>query len=150
LTNIAKPDALQVLAYGKQMALAPLRNTDMKDDQTTTLAEIKAAISAFAAERDWQQYHDPKNLVMAIASEVGELTEHFRWVTNEESHNTALDPQNAEAVAHELADVLMFALEFASVCGIDITSAISEKLRINADRYPVAKAKGSSRKYDQL
>lgn len=122
----------------------------MKDDQTTTFAEVKAAISAFADERDWQQYHDPKNLVMAIASEVGELAEHFRWVTNEESHHTAVDQQHAEAVAHELADVLMFAIEFASVCEIDIVSAISEKLQINAVRYPVAKAKGSSRKYDQL
>ena len=125
-------------------------NTDMEDDQTTTLEEVKAAIAAFAAERDWQQFHDPKNLVMALTSEACELAEHFRWVTNEESHGTAVDQENAEAVANELADVVMFAFEFASVCGIDIVSAISAKLEINAARYPVAKAKGSSRKYDRL
>jgi len=122
----------------------------MKTDDSTTVAEIKSAISQFAAERDWEPYHDPKNLVMAIASEVGELTEHFRWVPSGESLSTAMAPQNAEAVAHELADVLMFAFEFATVCHIDIASAIASKLEINRGRYPIDKAKGTSKKYDQL
>jgi NTP pyrophosphatase (non-canonical NTP hydrolase) len=120
------------------------------NDETTTVAELKAAIRAFVSERDWGQFHDPKNLVMALTSEVGELSDYFRWATNEESRGIAVDPEHAEAVAHELADIMMFAIEFASVCEIDIASAIKAKLEINADRYPVAKAKGSSRKYDRL
>ena len=122
----------------------------MTNDQTTTVAELKAAISEFAADRDWQQYHDPKNLVMALTSEVGVLADLFRWISNGQSLAAANDPSNAKEVAHELADVLMFALEFASVCQIDIASAIAEKLEINAQRYPVSKAKGSHLKYDRL
>ena len=122
----------------------------MQDDQTTTVQELKDAIERFADERDWKQFHDPKNLVMAMASEVGELTEHFRWVTNQESLGTAADAETASAVASELADVLMFALEFATVCRIDVATAIKAKLKVNEARYPVEKARGSNRKYDQL
>jgi dCTP diphosphatase len=122
----------------------------MNDDHTTTVAELKAAVGTFVAERDWQQFHDPKSLVMALASEVGELADHFRWLTNEQSRDVAVDPEHAEAIAHELADIMMFAVEFAAVCEIDIASAITAKLEINEARYPVAKAKGSNRKYDRL
>ena len=122
----------------------------MKTDQSATLAELKLEIAEFAREREWQPFHDPKNLVMAMVSEVGELAEHFRWVRSEDALSTAVDPANAEAIAHELADVLMFALEFANVCEIDIAAAIESKLAINRQRYPVEKAKGKSDKYDRL
>ena len=111
---------------------------------------MKDAIERFADERAWKQYHDPKNLVMALASEVSELAEHFRWVTNKESLATATDIETASAVASELADVLMFALEFATVCHIDVATAIEAKLKVNETRYPVGKARGSNRKYDRL
>ena len=120
------------------------------DDKTTTVAELKTLVATFCQERDWEQFHDPKNLVMALASEIGELADLFRWVSNEKSRETAVGQEMAESVAHELADVVMFALEFASVCRIDVARAIESKLKINAGRYPIDKAKGSSVKYNRL
>ncbi|MEM1068460.1 MAG: nucleotide pyrophosphohydrolase [Planctomycetota bacterium] len=122
----------------------------MTSDRSTTVEELKSAVAQFVRERDWEQFHDPKNLVMALTSEVGELAEHFRWVPSEDALATAKADSNREAVAHELADVLMFALEFANVCEIDIAEAIEQKLEINRHRYPVEKAKGRSDKYDRL
>ena len=122
----------------------------MVTDSDTTLSEIKQLVSQFVEERDWLQYHDPKNLVMALMSEVGELADQFRWVKNTESHDLAASPEHAAEVAEELADIMMFAIEFASVCNIDICAAIASKLEKNALRYPVEKAKGSSKKYNQL
>jgi NTP pyrophosphatase (non-canonical NTP hydrolase) len=121
-----------------------------ENDETTTLAELKRKITAFVDERDWQQFHDPKNLVMALTSEVGELADIFRWVPSDESLELATSSEHKQAVAHELADVMMFALELASVCKIDLAEAIETKSRINAGKYPIEKSKGSSRKYNQL
>ena len=123
---------------------------NMGTDTETTLEEIKQMISGFVEERDWLQYHDPKNLVMALMSEVGELADQFRWVNNSESRSLATSPEHAEEVADELADIMMFAIEFASVCNIDISTAIASKLKKNAVRYPIDKAKGSCKKYDRL
>ena len=123
---------------------------NMGTDTETTLEEIKQMISGFVEERDWLQYHDPKNLVMALMSEVGELADQFRWVNNLESHSLAASREHAEEVADELADIMMFAFEFASVCNIDISTAIASKLKKNAVRYPIDKAKGSCKKYDRL
>ncbi len=122
----------------------------MGTDRDTTLREIKQMVSRFVEERDWLQYHDPKNLVMALMSEVGELADQFRWVNNSESHTLATSPDHADEVADELADIMMFAIEFASVCNIDISTAIASKLEKNAMRYPIEKAKGSCKKYDRL
>ena len=122
----------------------------MATDSDTTLDDAKQMISRFVDERDWLQYHDPKNLVMAMMSEVGELADQFRWVSNTESRALAISSENAEEVSDELADIMMFAIEFASVCDIDIASAITSKLEKNAERYPVEKAKGSSKKYNRL
>lgn len=122
----------------------------MRDDATTTVAELKEAIENFAVARDWKQFHDPKNLAMALASEVGELIEHFRWLNNEQSKLAALDPESLPLVESELADVVMLALEFAIACNIDITTAVRMKLKVNEERYPIDKAKGSNRKYNRL
>ena len=122
----------------------------MENDEATTIQDVKTAVADFTAERDWGQFHDPKSLVMALASEVGELADLFRWIKGDESRAFALEPRNSEAIAAELADVFMFAVEISSVCGIDIAEAVERKLKLNAERYPVAKAKGSSLKYDQL
>jgi len=122
----------------------------MATDSDTTLTDAKQMISRFVEERDWLQYHDPKNLVMAMMSEVGELADHFRWVNNTDSRALAISSEHATEVSDELADIMMFAIEFASVCDIDIASAITSKLEKNAERYPVEKAKGSSKKYNRL
>jgi dCTP diphosphatase len=119
-------------------------------DDTTTVAEIRARVLAFVRERDWEQFHAPKNLSMALAAEAGELMEHFLWATPEQSLAVARDPVKRGKVEEELADVVIYALEFANMTGIDVAAAIERKLALNAQKYPVEKAKGRSVKYDEL
>ena len=119
-------------------------------DSTTTVAEIKARVLAFAQERDWEQFHAPKNLSMALAAEAGELMEHFLWASGEESRQTTSDPVKRAKIEEELSDVVIYALEFANMTGIDLSAAIERKMAANAAKYPVEKAKGRSVKYDEL
>jgi len=121
----------------------------MQDDGATTVAQLKDAIERFAEARDWKQFHDPKNLVMALASEVGELIEHFRWLNNEQSVQAVLDTDILPLVEGELADVIIFALQFAVACKIDVTKSVQTKLKANEQRYPIEKSKGSNRKYSK-
>jgi NTP pyrophosphatase (non-canonical NTP hydrolase) len=117
----------------------------MKDD---TLEHLRLALREFAAERDWQTFHTPKNLAMALAGEAGEVVEHFQWLTAEQS--AALDGARREAVALELADVLLYLVRLADVLGVDLAAAARRKMAINAERYPADKARGRADKYDQL
>ncbi|MEX0332246.1 MAG: nucleotide pyrophosphohydrolase [Puniceicoccaceae bacterium] len=117
-----------------------------KGDAETTLQELKEAVLAFVRERDWERFHSPKNLSMALAAEAAELMEHFLWDTPEASHERA----EREAVADELADILVYAIEFANITGIDIAAAIRAKMAKNAEKYPVEKARGNSRKYTEF
>ena len=119
-------------------------------DADVTLGELKAQIAAFSKARDWDQFHAPKNLAMALASEVGELMEHFLWLDIAESRHLCEDADKRAQVAEELADVLIYALRFADVTGLDATKAILAKMERNEERYPVRKAKGSSAKYNEL
>lgn len=119
-------------------------------DSSTTLAEIKTRVLAFARERDWEQFHAPKNLSMALAAEAGELMEHFLWATPEASRTVAADPGKRRKIEEELADVVIYALEFANMTGIDVAAAIETKMAANAAKYPVEKAKGRSDKYTEL
>lgn len=120
------------------------------NDTDTNLQEIKDRVLAFATERDWEQFHSPKNLSMAIAAEAAELMEHFLWQSPEASR-TDLDKKKLRAkVEEELADVFIFAIEFANITGIDIAAIIEAKMVRNAEKYPVEKAKGRSEKYTDL
>ncbi len=112
------------------------------------LRELRDQLRDFAAARDWQPFHTPKNLAMALAGEAGEVVEHFQWLTAEQS--AALDPAQREAVALELADVLLYLVRLADVLGVDLAAAAQRKLAINAERYPVDKARGRADKYDRL
>jgi NTP pyrophosphatase (non-canonical NTP hydrolase) len=114
-----------------------------RSDRETTLAELKAAVLEFVAERDWERFHSPKNLSMALAAEAAELMEHFLWDTPEASVERA----SREAVADELADIVIYAIEFANITGIDLSAAIEAKMRKNALKYPVEKARGNALKY---
>lgn len=105
-------------------------------DATTTVQSLKDAIRAFSTERHWDPYHSPKNLCMAIASEVGELCDLFRWLTAEESYAVCQTPESREAIADELADVCNLVMLFSEHSGIDISDAISRKLVKNAVKYP--------------
>jgi len=120
------------------------------NDATTTMAELKGRVLAFARERDWEQFHAPKNLSMALAAEAGELMEHFLWSTPEASRVAIDDPVKRAKIAEELADVVIYALEFANVTGIDVARAIGAKMAANAQKYPVEKAKGRADKYTEL
>jgi NTP pyrophosphatase (non-canonical NTP hydrolase) len=119
-------------------------------DSATTVAELKNRVLAFARERDWEQFHAPKNLSMALAAEAGELMEHFLWATPEESRAVARDPARSARIAEELSDVVIYALEFANATGIDLASSIEAKIAANAAKYPVDKARGRSAKYTEL
>lgn len=119
-------------------------------DSSTTLAEIKVRVLAFARERDWEQFHAPKNLSMALAAEAGELMEHFLWAEPEASRTIAQDAAKRKKIEEELADVVIYALEFANMTGIDVAAAIETKMAANAAKYPVEKAKGRSDKYTEL
>ena len=119
-------------------------------DSATTLAEIKSRVLAFARERDWEQFHSPKNLSMALAAEAGELMEHFLWATPESSRTITQDPVKRKKIEEELADVVIYALEFSNMTGIDVAAVIETKMAANAAKYPVEKAKGRSDKYTEL
>jgi len=114
---------------------------------TTRLAQ---ALKQFAADRNWAQFHSPKNLVMALSGEVGELNEIFQWLSEDASKSAAHNPDTAQAVEEELADVLMYLVRLASVLGVDLDAAAQRKLRLNGEKYPVEKARNTAKKYDQL
>jgi dCTP diphosphatase len=100
---------------------------------------LEEALRQFARERDWEQYHAPKNLVMALVGEVGELTEIFQWLTESESVDAMRDPDTAQHIREEMADVMMYLVRLASVLGIDLDAAVRDKLVSNARRYPPRK-----------
>jgi dCTP diphosphatase len=97
---------------------------------------LEQALHEFARERDWEQYHAPKNLVMALVGEVGELTEIFQWLTEAQSVDVMKDPDTAQHIREEVADVMMYLVRLSSVLGIDLDAAIRDKLASNAKRYP--------------
>jgi len=119
-------------------------------DEETTLGDIRARLAVFVAEREWEQFHAPKNLAMALAAEAAELMEHFLWDDPSASRQAAKDLAKRARIEEELADVVIYALEFANATEIDVSAAIERKLISNARRYPVEKARGNSRKYDEL
>jgi dCTP diphosphatase len=112
------------------------------------LESLTAALRRFAAERDWDQFHSPKNLAAALTVEAAELLEHFQWLTEEQSSNLAADKR--VAVGHELADVFLYLLQIADKLQIDLVAAAQQKLELNGSKYPVAQARGSSKKYSEL
>ena len=110
---------------------------------------IQQLLREFAEQRDWQQFHSPKNLAMALSGEAGELLEILQWLTPEQSESDELSPDQIQAIQEELADILIYALRMSDRLGIDIEEAVSEKMKVNADKYPVALAKGNAVKYNK-
>ena len=108
--------------------------------------DIQAKLARFAAERDWDQFHSPKNLSMALAGEAGELLEIFQWLTEEQSYSGSLSPEQQQNVSDELADIMIYALRLADRLDIDLEPAILGKIRKNAARYTVEAAKGNALK----
>ena len=110
------------------------------------VAKLEQALAEFSRERDWDQFHTPKNLVMALTGEVGELNEIFQWMSNEEALEAGRTPATAEHVGEELADVLLYLVRLSSVLGVNLNDAVVDKLAKNALKYPVEKVRGSSQK----
>lgn len=114
-------------------------------DNSTTLADLRREVQAFVDEREWRQFHSPKNLAMSIAIESAELMEHFQWLENAEAKAVRDKPETMQEVREELADILCFALSFANALEIDVSTALREKMVKNAAKYPADRFRGRFR-----
>jgi NTP pyrophosphatase (non-canonical NTP hydrolase) len=112
------------------------------------MKDLTKKLRKFAQERDWEQFHSPKNLAMALSVEVAEIVEHFQWLTQADSDN--LDSDKLAAIKEEIADVMIYLTRLADRLGIDPVLAAEEKMRINEKKYPVEKSKGNAAKYTDL
>ncbi|MCH7871862.1 MAG: nucleotide pyrophosphohydrolase [Planctomycetes bacterium] len=112
------------------------------NDDTTTVGELKRLLTKFVAEREWEMYHDPKNLSMSIAIEAAELMEHFQWVRTEELDELRKNEQAMAEIRDELADVTAYVLALANALDLDLASALADKMEKNALKYPAAEFRG--------
>lgn len=112
------------------------------------ISQLTQDVLAFAAARNWEQFHSPKNLAMALSGEVGELVEHFQWLTEDESRH--LPPEKLQAVGDEVGDVLIYLVNLAARLGLDPVDCATRKQVQNALKYPVSRAYGSSAKYTEI
>lgn len=121
---------------------------DRVDEQVgLDIKGIQAALRTFAADRDWDQFHSPKNLSMALSGEVGELVEIFQWLSEADSADlNAVDQQRA---AEEIADIQIYLLRLADILGVDLSAAVADKIALNETKYPVSESKGNATKYSQ-
>ena len=112
------------------------------------LNSLRDALRRFAADRDWDQFHSPKNLAIALSVEAAELLEHFQWLSGDASK--ALPEAKLIEIREEMADVLLYLVRLADKLDVDLVAAAGAKIEVNAKRYPADKARGSSRKYTEL
>jgi dCTP diphosphatase len=111
------------------------------------LNDIQQRLLNFAKERDWEQFHAPKNLAMALAVEAAELMEHFQWLS--EAQSEALSDAKRREVGYELADIFIFTMRLAERLGVDLAQVVEEKIKINEKKYPAEKVRGSAKKYTE-
>jgi dCTP diphosphatase len=114
----------------------------------TTIQELVDLIARFRDERDWKQFHDPKNMAIALSIETNELLEHFLWRNRDESERRVIEKR--DQISQEIADISIYLFELVDNLGIDLADAIKRKLSANAQKYPVEKARGRSEKYSEL
>ena len=120
----------------------------MSTADPTGLSQLRDALRQFADERDWDQYHSPKNLASALSVEAAELLERFQWLTEDQSRT--LPPEELQKVREEMADVLNYLVRLADKLDVNLLEAAREKMKLNEQKYPVDKARGSARKYSEL
>lgn len=106
------------------------------NDAAVSIGELRKRVKKFCSLRDWEQFHAPKNLSMAISAEAAELMEHFLWLSEEDSHAYLDDPEKKSEVAAEMADIIIYCLQFSNMTGIDITDAVIRKMKVNEKRFP--------------
>ncbi len=125
-----------------------LINSENESDKSMDITGLTEQIRTFAQDRDWEQFHNPKDLAVALSIEVSELQEIMLWTPTDQSADKVQEKR--EAVEHEVGDILVYLLRFCDVVGIDPIGAASNKIKLNAEKYPVHKAKGNSKKYTEL
>jgi len=115
---------------------------------TDGLQSLQSALREFSRERNWEQFHSPKNLASALSVEAAELLEHFQWLREDQSRT--LDSDKTALVAQEMADVFIYLLQLSDKLGVDLLESTRKKIQVNATKYPVARSKGSMKKYTEL
>jgi dCTP diphosphatase len=123
-------------------------NTSRLPETQNPLHELRNALRQFAADREWDQFHSPKNLAIALSVEAAELLEHFQWQSGADS--ARLPPEKRAKVRQEMADVLLYLIRLADKLDVDLVTVAKEKILLNAARYPAEKARGSSKKYTEF
>ena len=119
-------------------------------DSETTIRQLKQTVKEYCEERDWDQYHNPKDLAIGVITEAAELLEHFRFKSEKEMDKMLADQKKKGEISDEISDVLMFIIRFAQKYDIDIAESFQRKMDQNIKKYPIDKAKGSNKKYDEL
>lgn len=122
----------------------------MSSDKETNIEDLKKQVKDFCDSRDWDQFHDAKELAIALSIEASEILEHFRWKTKDEIKEMLNNPTKREDIGDEMADVFYFLLRIAQMNNIDLAEAFERKLQKNEKKYPIEKFKGSSKKYNEL
>ncbi|WP_018953367.1 nucleotide pyrophosphohydrolase [Thioalkalivibrio sulfidiphilus] len=112
-----------------------------------TFEDLKLRLRQFAIDRDWEQFHSPKNMSMALIAEAGELIEHFQWLTEEQSYQ--LPAEKREEVRLEMADILIYLIRLSDRLGVDLLQAVEDKIALNERKYPAEKVRGSAKKYTE-
>ena len=115
------------------------------DDSSTTIKDLKDSVEQFKTDRDWGQYHTPQDLAVSISIEAAELLEEFQWGIKED-----MNPDKLDKIKEELADVMIYCLSLANTLGLDVSTIVKNKIRLNSEKYPVEKVKGNAKKYDEL
>ena len=128
---------------------AVVRNCDGPDEIMIDNKKLATALRSFAAERDWDQFHTPKNLATSISVEAAELLELFQWSRGQKDWDEVTDPALRARIEEELADILLYVIRFADKAGIDLAVIAERKIALNAAKYPVERFRGSDRKYDE-
>lgn len=124
-------------------------DTAVGTDKTTTVHELKERMRRFCEERDWDQFHHPKDLMLMLLTESGELAEHFRFKSDAQIKEMLASKEGRVKVGDEVADVMLTLLRFAQLHNIDVASEVERKMRKNEEKYPADKAKGNNKKYDE-
>jgi NTP pyrophosphatase (non-canonical NTP hydrolase) len=119
-------------------------------DTTTTITDLKKRVQKFCEDRDWDQYHGPKDLAIGVITEASELLEHFRFLSETEGNRVVNDLKKRKEIKDELADILFFVLRFSQRFNIDLAKSLKAKLKANAAKYPVKRAKGKNLKYTEF
>lgn len=142
-----RPQATTTSKYAQPRVNLPFAELSGYLMETSAVYELVQRLREFAKARDWDRFHSPKNLAMALSGEAGELLAHFQWLTEDQSR--ALSTEQRQAVALEMADVFLYLLRLSDQLGVDLLAAARQKIELNERRYPAEQVRGSAKKYTE-